>query len=198
MYQSGDRALIRAKRPLSRPGRRRRINRPATFVLLPLLLAGCGGRAPTPTTAGAAAPTSVAMATTNASAVGHSSVRSPEAEAVWREQAKSWLKVHSADLTAISTASKGFGDAVKAGDVKSTAAAISEFMVEVGRTKGDLPANEFGHDLETVLNDYGRALAMIQTGIVTNDQHSLAAGSSALSVAVAEFGVVAARVKATP
>ena len=193
---------MRAKRPLSRPGRRRRINRPATFVLLPLLLAGCGGRAPTPTTAGAAAPTaaptSVAMATTNASAVGNSSVRSREAEAVWREQAKSWLKVHSADLTAISTAAKGFGEAVKAGDVKSTAAAISEFMVEVGRTKGDLPANEFGHDLDTVLNDYGRALAMIQTGIVTNDQHSLAAGSSALSVAVAEFGVVTARVKATP
>ena len=132
-----------------------------------------------------------------ASSVGGAVARSPEAEAAWREQARSWLKVHSGDLTAISTAAKGFGDAIKTGDAKSTVAAISAFMVQVGRTKSDLPANEFGHDLGTVLNDYGQALAMIQTGVVTNDQHSLSAGSSALSVAVAEFGVVTARVNAT-
>ena len=168
-------------------------------ALLPFLLVGCGstgstGRSATqPTTATTAAQQPVP---TGALAAGVD-VPGAVTEAQWREQANTWLKAHSPDLSGISGAAKVFGDALKAGDAKATTSAINDFLVKVGQTEVDLPANAFGRDLLDVMNEYVSALSTIRNGLVGNDQHVLAAGSSALSVAVAKFGVITARVKST-
>lgn len=190
-------------------------------VLLPFLLSGCGSGAgdaaapPSPvTTAVTVVPSTLPTSTLPTSALATSTsttsepagqpaagdsatLVTPVTEDEWRAQAATWLAVHGSDLTDVSGAAKTFGSALQARDVKMTVTAINSFLSKVAKTDGDLPANAFGHDLHEVMNDYIGALSILRQGVVGNDQHSLVAGSNALSVAVAKFGVISARVQAT-
>ena len=176
--------------------RDRRAAAQVAAALLPFLLVGCGSTGPSATQPTIATTAAQQPVPTGALVAG---VEVPGAvtEAQWREQANTWLKAHSPDLSGISGAAKVFGDALKVGDTKAATSAINDFLVKVGQTEVDLPANAFGHDLLDVMNEYVSALSTIRTGLVGNDQRVLAAGSSALSVAVAKFGVITARVKST-
>lgn len=118
-------------------------------------------------------------------------------EQVWREQAKAFLTMHGDDLTAIAAAANDFGVALEAKDANATVAAISDFLAKVGKTEVDLPPNAFGHDLLDVMNHYVIALSTVRTGVLTNDQKKITVGSDALSVAVAKFSVITARVKSS-
>lgn len=133
---------------------------------------------------------------------GHAKASAPTTttvpEALWIGQAKVWLSAHGNDLNAISGAAKDLGDAAKAGSGNLTQTAITQFMVQVGQADGDLPANAFGHDMHPVFVDYVTALQMIRKGLLNNDQGTYRAGSDALAAAVAKFGTLTNRMKATP
>lgn len=130
---------------------------------------------------------------------GHSS-SSPTTvpEALWLGQARVWVAAHGPDLTAISDAAKNLGDAAKSGNSNLSQIAATQFLVKVGQADGDLPTNDFGHDLHKVFIAYASALAMIRNGIVKNDQRLYKQGSDALAAAVKQFGAITARMNASP
>lgn len=204
MFKGSDGSLIRNRVPV--PNKATAATRVAAVVLA-LLLAGCGsggGTSASPTTPVTTTnpPTPETKPTapvqkSSETVAGQDELLAPVTEAQWREQAIAWLAVHSDDLAGVSAASKTFGEALQARDAKLTVTAINGFLNKVAKTEADLPPNVFGRDLLDVMNDYVGALSVIRQGVIGNDQHSLAAGSDALSVAVAKFGVITARVKAT-
>ena len=156
-------------------------------ALLPFMLLGCGSAGRTPSSKVPTSESGLGVAISDSAS-----------ETQWRAQAKTWLKDHSGDLSRISDSAQVFGVALKAGDVKATSTAINDFLVKIVRTEADLPPNEFGHDLNEVLTSYVGAISMIRDGLLSNNAKLLSAGSGALSVAVAKFGVITARLKATP
>jgi hypothetical protein len=115
-------------------------------------------------------------------------------EALWVGQAKVWLAVHGRDLRDISTSVKSLGEAVTAHDRPRAKAALSQFLVKVGKADGDLPANAFGRDLHAVFVEYAAAGGMIREGILKTDQPTYAAGVDALAAAVAKFGAITTRI----
>ena len=119
-------------------------------------------------------------------------------EALWLGQAKVWFGAHGTDLKGVSAWAKRLGEAAKIGNARLAQIAVQGMLIDVGRADGDLPANAFGQDLHQIFVEYVTALNEIRTGILKNDQRSFKTGSDALAVAVAHFGVLANRLKASP
>jgi hypothetical protein len=109
---------------------------------------------------------------------------------VWSQQAKSWLALHAADLTGISSSANTLAKAVKAGKVNQADFAISQFVTAVGHADVDLPKNAFGQQVHQIFTAYVVALSSLRNGLTNNNQAEFQSGSVALSSAVAQFTAV--------
>jgi hypothetical protein len=119
-------------------------------------------------------------------------------EALWQGQARAYVAAHGDDLKAISEAAKNLADAAGANNSQLSQVAVSQFLLKVSQAEGDLPTNAFGQDLHKVFVAYVTALSDVRKGISNNDQRVYKQGSDELSAAVAQFGAVTNRIKASP
>ena len=160
----------------SPPGRVRAIFL-AAGLALSALTAGCSGHA----------STSPGTSTSEGSPHG-----------LWRDQAVAWSGTHAADLRAISTSAGDLATASKGGDVALVRLAVTQFLLDVGRTDGSLPDNAFGRDMHTIMHGYLRALTDLRTGVSTHDNALFTKAAEELSHAVTKFSAIGARMAKAP
>ena len=119
-------------------------------------------------------------------------------EALWQGQARAYVAAHGDDLKGISDAAQNLANAAKGNNTTLSQIAVTQFLTKVGEAEGNLPANAFGQDLHKVFVAYVTALGNIRNGIANNDQKLYKQGSDELSAAVASFGAITNRIKASP